>query len=104
MKNNRPNVPRNVERQLWAESCGHCMNPSCHRKLILNDGRTSIGDMAHIVPNSEGGQANAGNMILLCKNCHKSNESVNDLQNRNILKRWKTETIQRNRYMFAYKI
>ena len=67
---NRPNVPRNVEKQLWSESMGHCMNPECMRELI--EFGSNVGEMAHITANSESGDASFDNLILLCRICHKN--------------------------------
>lgn len=64
----RPPVPTDVQRQLWAESIGHCMNPSCLIDLI-QDGK-SIGEMAHIVEWANGGPPSFDNLLLLCSNCH----------------------------------
>lgn len=66
----RPSVHLNVKRQLWSESMGHCMNPECTRDLM--ESGSSVGEMAHIKANSEGGDASFDNLILLCRNCHKN--------------------------------
>ena len=65
----RPAVPRNVERMLWAEAIGHCMNPECQSDLIKDD--TNVGIMAHIEPNADGGDVTFDNLVLLCSECHK---------------------------------
>ena len=62
-------MPINVQRKLWSESMGHCMNPGCHIDLFREG--ASIGEMAHIKPNSEGGDTSFDNLIILCRNCHK---------------------------------
>ena len=64
----RPAVPHNIERKLWAESVGYCMNPDCQSELIENN--TNIGQMAHIKPHAVGGDVSFGNLILLCSKCH----------------------------------
>lgn len=64
----RPAVPRNTERRLWAEAMGHCMNPECQSELI--DNGSNIGQMAHIRAHADGGDVSFENLILLCGNCH----------------------------------
>lgn len=82
--NRRPAVPRNIQRRLWAESIGRCMNPDCQADLIENG--VSVGDMAHINPYKDGGSAIFENLILLCKKCHtqidaqRSNDTIIKLQ------------------------
>ena len=66
--NERPAVPRNTQRKLWAEAIGHCMNPDCQAELIEND--VNVGDMAHIIPNADDGGVSFENLIRLCKKCH----------------------------------
>ena len=62
------NVPRSIERQLWSESIGHCMNPMCQTELI--EDATNVGEMAHIIPHAVGGGVSFDNLILLCRKCH----------------------------------
>ena len=64
----RPAVPRNIERRLWAEAIGHCMNPGCQAELIDKD--SNIGEMAHIRTHADDGDVSFENLILLCGNCH----------------------------------
>ncbi len=97
----RPPVPINVQRALWAESCGHCMNPECAQYLITEDKTTSIGDMAHIEPNSDGGDVSVDNLILLCKNCHKLYEPLDNPDAKDILRNWKQGAIQQNNARFS---
>ena len=47
---------------------GHCFNPDCQHDLFAND--TSIGEIAHIRPHSESGDASLTNLLILCPNCH----------------------------------
>ena len=97
----RRNVPRNVERKLWAESEGHCMNPECHTYLII--GSSSIGEMAHIVPHSDGGGTSADNLILLCCNCHQEIDGTRNERTPDILRRWKFERDREIRRKVAKK-
>ena len=100
---NRPHVPRDIERRLWSESMGHCMNPKCARDLM--ESGSSVGEMAHIKANSEGGDASFDNLILLCRNCHKS---IDDARKQNDngkltidkLREWKSERNREIRTLF----
>lgn len=91
----RPSVPRNVERQLWGESCGFCMNPECLQSLISESTEQNIGVMAHIELNSKGGDVSADNLILLCANCHKETEPLLVQNGEALLREWKAQAIQR---------
>ncbi len=101
--NMRPNVPRIVERELWAESCGHCMNPKCAKNLISDDKKISIGEMAHIEPNSENGGVSADNLILLCGNCHILHEPLKNPDIKETLRKWKQDATHRNEKTFAIR-
>ena len=86
----RPAIPKNIERMLWSESAGYCMNPDCTSpQLITNDMITNLAEIAHIIPNSQAGGASAENLILLCRNCHKANEPVDRPEIKTVLRRWK---------------
>lgn len=108
MMSNRPPVHRNVERRLWSESMGYCMNPECTRYLM--EFGSSVGEMAHIKANSEGGDTSFGNLILLCRICHKS---IGDAQKQNDigkltedkLREWKAERNReiKTRFQRRYK-
>ena len=64
----RPAVPQNTDRMLWAEAIGCCMNPECQTELS-KDG-VSIGEKAHIKTHEDGGDVSFDNLLLLCANCH----------------------------------
>ena len=97
----RQNVPQNVQRKLWAESLERCMNPNCNILLISDDCKTSIADMAHIEPHSEGGEVSADNLILLCKNCHKLHEPLDKPEKKDELRRWKMRRKEECEKLFA---
>ena len=84
----RAAVPRNVQRSLWAESLGHCMNPDCQIELIKDT--VNIGVMAHIQEHAAGGDVSLTNLILLCRNCHTIIDANRANDTENILRRWKT--------------
>ena len=105
---NRPPVPRNVERRLWSESMGHCMNPKCTRDLM--ESGSSVGEMAHIKANSEGGDVSFDNLILLCRICHKNADDArkqidNGKLTEDKLRAWKAERNReiRTRFQRIYK-
>lgn len=89
MSRPRPKVKRNAERALWGEAFGHCMNPDCHRSLIEKG--TSIGQMAHIRPYADGGQANSTNLILLCSVCHGKLDQTSEPSRSSTMRKWKRD-------------
>ena len=99
----RPTIRINVKRTLWADSCGYCTNPECSKPLIADDKKTSIGEMAHIEPDSQGGDVSADNLILLCKNCHRLNEPIDRPERKEKLRQWKANRIQQNKNTFEQK-
>ena len=101
MVNARPQVPRNVERQLWSESSGFCMNPECLTKLITESTMQSIAEMAHIVPHTQGGDVSEENLILLCGNCHSETEPLRAQNCKKQLREWKSQAKQRIKQQFS---
>ncbi len=97
---NRKAVPRNVERSLWAESMGYCMNPECNIRLI---GCASIADQAHIVAHTDNGDVSADNLILLCANCHREVDSTRTDQTPALLRQWKENRNREIRQRFTKK-
>ena len=83
----RPAVPRNIERRLWAEAIGHCMNPGCQAELI--DNGSNIGEMAHIRTHADGGDVSFENLILLCGNCHTQTDHNRTEATVGCLQEWK---------------
>ena len=83
----RPAVPRIVERKLWSESMGHCMNPDCHTHLFEEG--ASIGEMAHIEPHAVGGDTSFDNLVMLCRNCHGQIDSARTASTEATLSIWK---------------
>jgi hypothetical protein len=68
-------------KKLWGLSAGRCNYPACNEECIkfLNDEATVIGEMAHMIAQSEsgprgisgGGDDSYENLILLCPTHHK---------------------------------
>lgn len=59
----------NVERRLWTESMGKCMNPDCQADLFTEN--TDIIEKAHINAYSVSEDNSFENLVILCPNCHK---------------------------------
>ena len=97
----RFSVPRNVERQLWSESCGFCMNPECLQQLISESTKQNISQMAHIVPHVEGGDVSVNNLILLCANCHVETEPIQVKNGGVLLREWKAQAKKRIEHQFS---
>ena len=92
--NTRPRIPINIQRCLWFSSAGYCMNPGCRITLLpsVRGEQKFIGDIAHIKPHSEGGTYTEDNLILLCRNCHRKYETLNNPGMRENLKSWKDKS------------
>lgn len=103
MTRERSTVPVNVQRLLWAESCGLCSNPDCMQELIGDTTEPSIGVMAHIVPHVKGGEVSFENMILLCQNCHAMTEPFRVEGGTEQLRVWKDLVQERNAQQFLKK-
>ena len=84
----RPSIPVNTQRRLWAESIGHCMNSECQTNLFQDN--DCIGELAHINPNSEGGDVSFENLIPLCCNCHTLIDKQRTPSTLATLQHWKT--------------
>ncbi|GAF13779.1 hypothetical protein JCM19045_3051 [Bacillus sp. JCM 19045] len=61
-------INTNVERQIYAESMGRCMNPKCEEELFKEVG--DIMEKAHIIPYCKTKDNSYENLIILCPNCH----------------------------------
>ena len=58
----------NVQRRLYAESMGKCMNPNCLKDLFDSNG--DIIEKAHIDPYCKTADNTFENLVVLCPNCH----------------------------------
>jgi len=61
-------INENVERKMYAESMGRCMNPDCRKELFTQSG--DIIEKAHIQPYSKTKNNSYENLIVLCPSCH----------------------------------
>lgn len=66
---NRKEIPVSIQRALYAESMGKCMNPNCHEDLFIGDG--DITEKAHIDAYCETENNSFDNLVILCPNCHE---------------------------------
>lgn len=98
----RLNLAQWVRNQMWAESGGHCQNPACRVDLLSLVKRKQIGELAHIIPASEGGpraedglmlteqeRALPENIVLLCPTCHTVIDTAPDEYPPDVLHEWK---------------
>lgn len=65
---NRKKIPIKVERSLYAESLGVCLNPECKEKIVNFD--LDISEKAHIIEYCQSQDNSYENLIILCPNCH----------------------------------
>lgn len=76
----------NIERRIYAESMGRCMNPECKESLFKMNG--DIIEKAHIVPYYVTKDNSYENLIILCPNCH-TNFDKNGAFNVEEVRMWK---------------
>ncbi|MEN0661335.1 HNH endonuclease signature motif containing protein [Caldifermentibacillus hisashii] len=79
-------ISTDVERRLYAESMGRCMNPECKIELFKENG--DIIEKAHIIPYSDTKDNSFENLIILCPNCH-TNFDKNSAFSVDDVKKWK---------------
>jgi len=75
-----------VQRKLYAESMGRCMNPDCQEELFKDNG--DIIEKAHIIPFCDTTDNSFENLIVLCPNCH-TNFDKNAAFTSKDIKMWK---------------
>ena len=102
-------ITREVERELWARAAGRCQFNGCNRILYrspVTQERVNIAEKAHIYSFSENGPRGrglfkkkpqglneAGNLMLMCHDCHKTIDQDKDgaKYSASLLQKWKTE-------------
>ncbi|ORI01734.1 hypothetical protein B5723_11245 [Mammaliicoccus sciuri] len=87
----RKSISRVVERKLYAESMGLCMNPNCKEEVIKFD--SDISEKAHIVPYCETKDNNYENLLILCPNCHTKFDKDNAFSIEEV-KSWKSKRLK----------
>ena len=84
---NRKKIPINIERRLYCESMGKCMNPKCKKELFYDEGDTS--EKAHIDSYSDTEDNSFENLIILCTECHTRFDKLHHFSKEEV-KTWKT--------------
>jgi HNH endonuclease len=79
-------ISTNVERRIYAESMGRCMNPKCKIELFKEHG--DIMEKAHIIPYCDTKDNSFENLIILCPNCH-TNFDKNSAFSAHDVDKWK---------------
>ena len=97
---NRKAIDKNVERRLYAESMGKCMNPDCEADLFVDS--SDIMERAHIAPYFETEDNSYENLIILCPNCHKKFDKTN-LIDEGTVKKWKENRGRELKNFFSTK-
>ena len=95
----RPAVLTAVQRMLWSESMGHCMNPGCQMDLFRNG--VFLGEIAHIEENAAGGSVSYENLLILCRNCHKEIDAQRTATTEQVLLKWKANRNDEIRQQFT---
>lgn len=93
-------IPKAVERRLYAEAMGRCMNPSCQEPLLFENG--DIIEIAHIDPYRETADNSFENLVLLCPNCHTKFDKTDAFTPAEILG-WKQTRREENERFFNKK-
>lgn len=105
-------IKNHIKQRLFAESAGHCQNPSCLENLLidLEHSEFHIAELAHIIASSaEGPRGLAGtddqnalsNLVVLCPNCHtKVDKAPLDVPS-DMLGIWKYEHAQKIESVFG---
>lgn len=82
----RKTIPIDVERKLYAESMGRCMNPDCQVELFRKKG--NVVEKAHITPYCKTADNDYENLVILCPTCHTDFDK-NDAFDPEQVKQWK---------------
>lgn len=94
----RKAIAKDVERKLYAESMGKCMNPDCQKDLFIING--DIAEKAHIIPHCDTANNSFENLIILCPNCHTSFDK-NSAFDEEEVKSWKSKRQEQISQIFA---
>lgn len=96
----RKAISKNVERRLYAESMGKCMNPDCQADLFVEEG--DIMERAHIDPYCKTADNLFENLVVLCPNCH-TNFDKNAAFTPNEVLSWKQKRREELEKLFSKK-
>lgn len=109
MNNKARNYKITTIKRLFMQSGGQCAFPNCTRKMIAEDGKTVVGEIAHIQAANKNGaryyplisdeeRADFPNLMLLCDEHHKmiDNKENENIYTIELLKKWKAEHEAKN--------
>lgn len=82
----RKKLEKDVERNLYAESMGRCMNPNCRAVLFRENG--DVIEKAHIDPYCKNADNTFENLVVLCPTCHTDFDKNNAFSPEEVLE-WK---------------
>lgn len=97
----RTGISEHVQRKLYAESMGRCMNPNCQCELFSGEG--DIIEKAHIDAYCNTADNSFENLVILCPNCH-TNFDKNGAFTPEEVKSWKTIRKQEVDSLFQKKL
>lgn len=97
----RKGISEAVQRKLYAESMGRCMNPECRCELFSGNG--DISEKAHIDAYCKTADNSYENLVILCPNCHtkfdKNGEYAPDeVKEWKIIRQREVESLFRKKY------
>lgn len=95
---NKKEIPVRIQRALYAESMGKCMNPSCHEDLFIDDG--DITEKAHIDAYCETENNSFDNLVILCPNCHTKFDKLHLFTDEEVHE-WKGDSNEKIRYNYG---
>lgn len=105
----RKSIPTNISRQLWSQCGGYCQNPSCNKYLFFNvdEDLVSLANVAHIIGHGKAGPRSEhevaefiekdgiSNLIMLCLDCHKIVDELEDRFSVEEMQTWKLNHTRR---------
>ena len=112
---NRKAISINITRQLWAQCGGYCQNPQCNRWLFadIDEETVSLANVAHIIGHGKAGprteyeladfvdKDGISNLIMLCLDCHKIVDELEQKFSVEEIRKWKSEHIRRLTSLFS---
>lgn len=93
-------IASNVEKKLYAESMGRCMNPACMKELFFENG--DLIEKAHIDPYCKSADNTFDNLVVLCPNCHTNFDKNNAFAPEEVLS-WKRKRREELARLFSKK-
>ena len=111
----RDSIPVNIVRELWADCGGFCQNPQCNKRLFatIDNETVNISNIAHIIGYGQTGprtqhelaeyidKNGIDNLIMLCLECHKIIDQLEEKYPVEQLHQWKSEHSKKIAGLFA---